>query len=545
VDFTKAIEIAKDIFWVGYVIPNDPFQCHVYLIKNGKESVLIDPGSMITFPITMQKISSILPINDIKYVILHHQDPDIVGCVSTLEALMPRKDKCFITHWRAETLLKHYQWETPFWLVDQHDWKLTLEGGRELEFVFTPYAHFAGAFCTYDKQTGTLFSSDIFGGLTDEFSLYAKDESYFESLKLFHIHYMPSKAILNHTLEQIEKKEPKLIAPQHGSIIEKDLIKPIISKMKDLDCGLYMLDNQESNIYLLNKADELLKKFFEDIISLASFELVLRNLFDYINKDIPNLENILVYKKNNEKYLLFYDINQDRVKHETDETVDKKDKSLYEKPLIHGDKKIGKLEFIFSNLKNEEEKLINIFLNKIIIPFSLSFLKNINFEVLEEKAKTDSLTGLHNREYMQDILSTAILESKNTQRELTLAMIDIDFFKKVNDTYGHIYGDCILKSLSKIILEYLRKDDIVIRFGGEEILIIMPKTRIDDASKKIDTLRKNIEKHEFCEECKLNITISAGLYQYNGENSMEFVEKADKRLYKAKEKGRNRVIWED
>ena len=72
-DYTKAIEIAEDIYWVGYVIPNDPFQCHVYLIKNGDESILIDPGSMITFPIVLEKITSLVSLKDIKYIIMHHQ----------------------------------------------------------------------------------------------------------------------------------------------------------------------------------------------------------------------------------------------------------------------------------------------------------------------------------------------------------------------------------------------------------------------------------------------------------------------------------------
>jgi len=217
-DYSKPIEIAEDIYWVGYKIPNDPFQCHVYLIKNGDESVLIDPGSMITFPVTMEKITRITPLSNIKYIVCHHQDPDITGCISTLEKLIPRKDKFIVTHWRAQALLKHYQWETPFYLIEKNKWRLLLKNGRVLDFIFTPYAHFPGAFCTFDRKTKTLFSSDIFGGFTEEFSLFAKDENYFSSIKAFHEHYMPSKEILLNALIEIEKKDPEIIAPQHGSI---------------------------------------------------------------------------------------------------------------------------------------------------------------------------------------------------------------------------------------------------------------------------------------------------------------------------------------
>ena len=157
---------------------------------------------------------------------MHHQDPDIVGCFSTLEKIMPKRERYIVTHWRAEMLLKHYMWKTPFYLVDQNDWKLKA-GDVELEFIFTPYAHFPGAFVTKEKKSEIIFSSDLFGGLTEEFSLYAKDvDSYFEAAKPFHKHYMPSREVLHHALNQVQKNNPSMIAPQHGSIIKKEFINP-------------------------------------------------------------------------------------------------------------------------------------------------------------------------------------------------------------------------------------------------------------------------------------------------------------------------------
>ena len=72
-DISKPIEVAEDIFWIGYVVPNDSFQCHVYLIRNGEESVLIDPGSMITFPVVLEKLLQVTSLRNIKYIILHHK----------------------------------------------------------------------------------------------------------------------------------------------------------------------------------------------------------------------------------------------------------------------------------------------------------------------------------------------------------------------------------------------------------------------------------------------------------------------------------------
>ena len=358
-DYTKPIEIAENIYWVGYVIPDDPFQCHVYLIKNGDESILIDPGSMITFPVVLEKITSLIHLRDIKYIIMHHQDPDIVGCYSTLEKIMPKGERYIVTHWRTEMLLKHYMWETPFYLIDNHDWKLKA-GDRELEFVFTPYAHFAGAFCTYDKKSGILFSSDLFGGLTEEFSLFAKSaDEYFEAAKPFHMHYMPSKEVLYHALKQIQKKHPSLIAPQHGSIIKKDLIEPLIEKLKNLECGLYLLDEYESDLYVLSKTDEVLKHFLEDTVSLSSFNLVLRNLYDNIKKVISAIERIEICgisPLSGKEYC--FSFGED---HKIVEIEQMEENCSYKKELYQNDKKIGNIYIIVKKLTKKKKNCLKYF----------------------------------------------------------------------------------------------------------------------------------------------------------------------------------------
>jgi flavorubredoxin len=87
-DITRPIEIATDVFWVGYNIPNDEFQCHTYLIRNGRESIWIDPGSMLTYQVTMDKIRTLLDPNDIKYFICNHQDPDIASCLTDVSCAL-------------------------------------------------------------------------------------------------------------------------------------------------------------------------------------------------------------------------------------------------------------------------------------------------------------------------------------------------------------------------------------------------------------------------------------------------------------------------
>ena len=547
-DYTKPIEIAEDIYWVGYVIPNDPFQCHVYLIKNGKNSILIDPGSMITFPVVLEKVTSIVSLRDIKYIIMHHQDPDIVSSYSMLEKIMPKGKRYIVTHWRTEMLLKHYMWKTPFYLIDKHNWKLKA-GDRELEFVFTPYAHFAGAFCTYDKKSGILFSSDIFGGLTEEFSLFAKSaDEYFEAAKPFHMHYIPSKEILYYAMKQIQKKHPSMIAPQHGSIIKKDIIEPLIEKLKDLECGLYLLDEYESDLYVLSKTDEVLKHFLEDTVSLSSFNLVLRNLYDNIKKVIPTIRKIEICgisPLSENEYC--FSLGED---HKVVE-VDQMDKNYsLKKELIQNNQKIGEIHIIIDkNMNKKEKKILDILLNKVSIPVAISLEKELMLKSLElnnkklyEKAITDALTELYNREYMREYLSKKIEEAKRHNFPLSIAMIDIDFFKKINDTYGHLIGDCVLKELSNLLKNNFRGSDVVARYGGEEILIIMPFTDKKNACKKLEDFRKLVENRTFCGKNNLKVTISVGVAEYENEDTLEeFILKADKNVYFAKKHGRNQV----
>ncbi len=551
-DYTKPIEIAPDVYWVGYVIPNDPFQCHVYLIKNDSESILIDPGSMITFPVVLEKITSIVSLRDIKYIIMHHQDPDIVSCYTTLEQIMPKGERYLVTHWRTEMLLKHYMWKTPFYLVDEHNWKLKA-GKREFEFVFTPYAHFAGAFCTYDKKTGILFSSDLFGGLTEEFSLFAKDaDNYFEATKPFHKHYMPSKEILLHSLKQIQKKRPSMIAPQHGSIIKKDLIEPLINKLKDLDCGLYLLDEYESDLYVLSKTDEMLKQFLQDTVSLSSFDLILKNLFDNIKKEISSIEKIEIYGisplSDNVHCFL---IKEDRQVVEIEHTD--KDYS-FKKELIQNDKKIGEIYIIIKkNINKKEKKLLDMLLQKISIPIAISLERELMLRELEIKNKTlykksvtDPLTNLYNREYLKEFLTQKIQEAKRYDFPLSVAMVDVDFFKKINDTYGHLIGDCVLKELSNLLKENFRDADVVARYGGEEIFIIMPFTNAKMACEKMEKFRQLVENHNFCDKRNIKVTISIGVGQFEKDDTLEdLILKADRKVYFAKKHGRNRVVCEE
>lgn len=168
-------------------------------------------------------------------------------------------------------------------------------------------------------------------------------------------------------------------------------------------------------------------------------------------------------------------------------------------------------------------------------------------KILNKKLKklylTDKLTGLYNRFKIDKELSSQKDNiDRNDSYSCGLILIDIDYFKRINDTLGHLVGDCILKDISKLLKNNLRKTDIIGRWGGEEFLIILPFTSKDIAKKVAENLRVLIEEHNFSYNMNRKITISIGVTEFSKSKSVEdTLLLVDNLLYKAKENGRNRV----
>lgn len=240
-DTTKAIEIADNIFWIGLDEKNSGLRCNPYIIIDESDVVLIEPGSVTHFPYVLKKVESLVDLSKINKILVSHQDPDLCAGIPLFKDKINNPDLEIITHSRASVLIDHYGAELPYYLVDQNNWNLTLKSGRKLDFIFTPYLHFPGSFVTLDSISKILFSGDLFGAFTFNWSLYA-DQDYVEAMKAFHENYMPSKEILNHSMKKLEKQQIEMIAPQHGSIISKDQITEMISALKELDCGDYIFE---------------------------------------------------------------------------------------------------------------------------------------------------------------------------------------------------------------------------------------------------------------------------------------------------------------
>ena len=167
-----------------------------------------------------------------------------------------------------------------------------------------------------------------------------------------------------------------------------------------------------------------------------------------------------------------------------------------------------------------------------------------NQEELEKLANFDSLTGLYNRRAILRRLDEEIKHAKRYKEQPSLIMLDIDHFKKVNDRYGHLTGDDVLEEVARLIRQSIRAVDAAGRYGGEEFIIILPKTDSSSALNVAERIRKAIEMAGMkdSEGNVFSITVSQGLASYKpGEDKHSFISRADDALYAAKENGRNRV----
>ncbi|MBF0248396.1 MAG: GGDEF domain-containing protein [Alphaproteobacteria bacterium] len=170
-----------------------------------------------------------------------------------------------------------------------------------------------------------------------------------------------------------------------------------------------------------------------------------------------------------------------------------------------------------------------------------------NLDTLRQEAFTDGLTGIANRRKFDMELKARMQDAFHDNSHLCLMLLDIDFFKKFNDTYGHQTGDLVLKLLAGILDKSIRHWHTAARYGGEEFAIIMPDTNVNDARQLAEDIRVKVSTHKLVNRSTNQnlgkITISSGISQFaHGETLEELIKRADKALYAAKDQGRNRVV---
>ena len=195
---------------------------------------------------------------------------------------------------------------------------------------------------------------------------------------------------------------------------------------------------------------------------------------------------------------------------------------------------------LFRNWKFKDREIEQL---ESVLPHLLHPLRNgLQYFQAVQFAYKDRLTGLHNRAALDMEAPHSIELAHRNDMNLSLMMIDIDHFKKINDTYGHLCGDQILSKVGHIVNDTIRTSDLAFRYGGEEIAILLPSADREGAHRMAERLRENIKAMGYCDESGLTVTVSIGIATLiPGDASEDLFTRADKALYEAKHCGRDQV----
>jgi diguanylate cyclase (GGDEF)-like protein len=183
----------------------------------------------------------------------------------------------------------------------------------------------------------------------------------------------------------------------------------------------------------------------------------------------------------------------------------------------------------------------------LTIKKSFNYPKVVELKVFEEAnhfSKCDSLTGLYNRGYFEDSLSGEISRARRYDTEFSILFLDLDDFKKVNDTMGHLAGDFVLKKVSNLIIKEKREEDVVARYGGEELVVILPETNKVNTIIKSERIRKKIQDMPLVfDGKKIQISVSGGIatFPQDATEANKLIRCADQALYRAKSEGKNQI----
>lgn len=554
VDTSRAVQIAPRVWWVSSLLANDDFQCHTYLIEQGDQSVVIDPGSALIDGAIITKIDEVVGLANVRWLVCSHADPDILGALPKMIATGLHPDARVVTHWRDEALMVHSGQSLPYWRIEEHDWELELQD-RTLHFIFTPYLHFAGAFGTFDPLSGTLFSSDLFGGFTHDQSLYATSVAYFDAMRAFHEHYMPNREILDHVIQELRQLPIHQIAPQHGQIIPEHLIAPIMDLLEKLECGIYLLAREDPGLAFLLAANETLHRVMDTLVTAQHFSIVATYLAGLAKLSLgaDYLEFWWVF----DGVTLRFEQSDEFSGHEAvmppDITAALATRSsspattvVFALRSADSPEATGAMVMGFREPHEFDEATAGI-LAQIVSLVEVGLERESLFRSMEmqrtawqARAVHDPLTGLLNRASLDETQRRLVaLDDLNDAPRLAALMVDIDFFKRVNDTCGHPVGDHVLQRVATAITASTRSNDTAFRYGGEEFLVFLTPVELTAALAAAERIRANVAASTG-HGPQVRVSIGVALRTAH-ESADALVARADHALYQAKARGRDQL----
>ncbi len=589
-DTSHAIEIAHRVWWVGQQVGEPERLCHSYLIEQGDQSVLLDPGSPLTFAGTLRKIREVIPFDAIRWIVCHQQDADSTAALPRVDQLVSRPDATVLSHRHICAALRHYDLRLAIEAVETYDWHLHLLE-RELRFLSNPCADAAGPICSFDTHAQVLFSGHLYRGVGQPARLIAQQVSDLQTLRPLQAPPAPGLNIRELTLSHLRALQPRLISPKQGYLIPDHLVATVIERANDPPTDIDLSD-VDDEIGQLARLHDTLRAITETMLMSRDFAEIANRLLTLLQPTL-HVERIEYHAAMPDKRILTLDpdtnyigitegpppdvcgfIGRTRARWVAEHRLDPRLRthrlqeqrfcvqsapdggSLVTLPLTaRGLEQIEALAVMRLPRGLQLTEMAKQLMVRIADPLQVALEREVLYRSVDlqreqayQRSIRDPLTGLFTRFYMHDVLRRqCAIHDRDRNAVLCALMLDVDHFKAVNDSHGHGAGDRVLGEIATLIQASCRGTDVAVRYGGEEILIVVIGQAIPGAAMLAHRLRDAIAARAFDIGTgrPLHVTVSIGVAEHGqGEAAAQFIHRADASMYQAKHAGRNRVAVE-
>ena len=498
IDLTKPVELAPNLWWVGSSDNQKTLHCNPYLLLQGGSYLLFDPGSVLDAEIVLNKVRSIIPIQDLEAIILSHQDPDLCSSLPLFEQAGFTGKLC--CHERASMIIQYYGLKSAYYLVNQNNYQYRCKDGSSIGFLFAPYLHFPGAIMSYLPQQKTLISGDLFGSISANWELFAGPE-YKEGMIAFHEVYMPSHEILRPVMEQLQYYQIDMICPQHGSVLKESIQEHILT-LKNMQCGLFLttLRKQVKDVGgMLKLCNKILRRYF----ALYGNEFV-HQVFDsspftvsykekvFIKASLPE-EDIwnelfsLIEERKGVAWLTAIASLVELLTKEYDLILPPSYKTL----AFHAQKNLDEQRSKAETLQYKNEKLEAI-------------LRERNMRLF-----IDPVTQLNNQEYYEGFILEEMKRIVQESGNLAFLLLSIDNLANLNLDFGSAEGDKTMLTLANLIRLHVSLETKICRLAGGIFAINYPSISKEAAIEEANSLQNKIAEEE---SFIIPISVSMGLY---------------------------------
>lgn len=484
VDTSKPVEIAPGVFWVGVAEHPAGLQCNPYLIVDGDEGVILDPGSVLDFEYVLAQVERVLPLANLKYIVLSHQDPDLCSSVTLFEEAGFKGQ--IVTQWRAMLLQLYYGIKSPYYLLNENDFKLKLKSGRVINFIPTPYLHFPGASAAYDPLTKVLFPGDLFGAFSLNWSFYVEDKAmYLEAMSAFHEHYMPSNDVLRPVMEVFGALNIDVIASQHGSVIRED-IRDYIVTLRDLECGTLMspIKKQlsESGGYT-SVCNDFLRRLCSvfpasevvDVFAGTDIELDPRTCrivdFSCTGSELWDLIFDTICVARGQRWLTVSEPFVDKLAREYDIPLPR----VFASAAMAAELQLASLTEENLGLRELSERL------------------DASLRDTEDKMTKCPITKLRNETFLVSYLSAALADFADKTDGLAVMCISIDRFDEISLSFGKDAIDETLRGVAYVLESVKTDTDLLFKLNRPSFAVVVPQVLSRKTIESIaDALRAEI-----------------------------------------------------